>query len=110
MIILLKNNVLRLDDTLSEAVKLVNKSVKFQHIISHMCGQLCFHTASILYRKLRWEDNNSQEMNHLISPLLLLSTSKNFKITEDRGLNDGLTRVYNNCLLHNAYRISQCGK
>ncbi|XP_065211269.1 ranBP2-like and GRIP domain-containing protein 4 isoform X2 [Planococcus citri] len=98
----------RFDETLSDAVLLLHKSLKFQRIINHMCGQLCFHAASIIYRKLKWEDvKSSKEFNQLTSPLLLLSTSKDFKIVEDRSTNDSLYRTYNVCVIENAYRILQ---
>lgn len=73
-----------------------------------MHGQLCFHTAHILYRKAKWEDNNWPEMMKLISPLLLLCTASRFDIR--RAKEEGpLSRILKICILNNVNRIQQAG-
>ncbi len=73
-----------------------------------MCGQLCFHIATLLYRKAKWEDNDWAQITQLNTPLLLLSIADHFKIREVKE-HGALTNVLKLCLQHNVYRISQAG-
>lgn len=98
----------RFDEILSEASALINKTEQFLHLINHMCGQLCFHTANILYRKVKWEDCNWPEMIKLITPLLLLSTAESFSIRHIK-LDSSFYHILKPCIQFNIYRISQAG-
>lgn len=99
----------RFDEILSTAAECMNKSEGFRTILNHMSGQLCYHTANILYRKIKWEENNLQDVSHLIAPLLLLSINKGFAVPDVKKQSDTLSRVLSQCAFHSKYRITQAG-
>lgn len=75
-----------------------------------MSGQLCYLMANILYRKAKWEENSWQDIIQLISPLLLLCTSKDFALTSADLKNSKSSRFLNQCALLSTYRKYQAGK
>ena len=99
----------RFDEALTASVSLTNKSDNFLVLINHMAGQLCYHKANILYRKVKWDENSKQDVNHFIAPLLLLSTAENFIIRNYKKSDAALTRILDQCLRFNTYRVSQAG-
>lgn len=99
----------RFDEVLNAAASLSNKSDNCLLLINHMAGQLCYHKANILYRKVKWDENSVQDVNLFIAPLLLLSTSESFAILNYKKQDTALTRILDQCSKHNAYRISQAG-
>lgn len=101
---------IRFDEVLCTAATTINKSERYQNIINYMSGQLCYLMANILYRKAKWEESSWQDITQLISPLLLLCTSKDFTLASADLKRSESSRFLNQCALLSTYRKYQASK